>query len=153
MLTSLSLFVPASLTLCLCLCLSLSLSLSLYIYIYIYIYKHTYKEILVRSLSREDPLRREGMTANSNILAWRIPWTGSHRVRHNWSNLACMHISIHMPWNYHFTQDSEHILSLQISSFMSLCNSLSHFFPLYSIPLPRQQIISFLSLQIIIPNC
>ena len=36
----------------------------------------------------------------SSILAWRIRWTeepggllsmGSHRVGHNWSNLACMH--------------------------------------------------------------
>ena len=39
------------------------------------------------------------MATHSNILAWRIPWTeepgglqsiGSHRVRHNWSNLAHM---------------------------------------------------------------
>ena len=37
---------------------------------------------------------------HSCILAWRIPWTeepgklqstGSHRVRHNWGNLACTH--------------------------------------------------------------
>ena len=42
--TSLSLFVPASLTLCLCLSR--------------YIYTYTYKEMLVQSLSREDPLRR-----------------------------------------------------------------------------------------------
>ena len=36
---------------------------------------------------------------HSSILAWRVPWTeepgglwstGSHRVGHNWSNLACM---------------------------------------------------------------
>ena len=41
-----------------------------------------------------------GMATNSCILAWRIPWTeepgglqfmGSQRVRHNWSDLACMH--------------------------------------------------------------
>ena len=40
------------------------------------------------------------MATLSNILAWRIPWTkevgglqsiGSHRVRHNCSDLACMH--------------------------------------------------------------
>ena len=39
----------------------------------------------------------------SNILAWRIPWTdepggllsmGSHRVRHDWSDFACMHACI-----------------------------------------------------------
>ena len=40
------------------------------------------------------------MAAHSSILAWRIPWMeepggllsmGSHRVGHDWSNLACMH--------------------------------------------------------------
>ena len=40
------------------------------------------------------------MATNSSILAWRIPWTeepsgllsmGSHRVEHDWSDLACMH--------------------------------------------------------------
>ena len=40
------------------------------------------------------------MATHSGILAWRIPRTeetgrllsiGSHRVRHNWSDLACMH--------------------------------------------------------------
>ena len=42
------------------------------------------------------------MVTNSNILAWRIPWTeepgglwptGSQRVRHYWSDLAHMHMS------------------------------------------------------------
>ena len=42
------------------------------------------------------------MATHSSFLAWRIPWTeepgqlqsmGSQRVRHNWSNLACMHSS------------------------------------------------------------
>ena len=40
------------------------------------------------------------MASHSSTLAWRIPWTeepggllsiGSHRVRHDWSDLACMH--------------------------------------------------------------
>ena len=40
------------------------------------------------------------MATHSSILAWRIPWTEepggllfikSHRVGHDWSNLACMH--------------------------------------------------------------
>ena len=40
------------------------------------------------------------MAAHFSILAWRIPWTeepgrlqsmGSHRVRHDQSNLACTH--------------------------------------------------------------
>ena len=50
----------------------------------------------VQSLGQEDPLEK-GMATHSGILAWRIPWTeesgrlqstGSHRVRHNWSDLA-----------------------------------------------------------------
>jgi len=40
------------------------------------------------------------MATHSSTFAWRILWTeepggllsmGSHRVRHDWSNLACMH--------------------------------------------------------------
>ena len=50
-------------------------------------------------LGWEDPLE-EGTATYSNILALRIPWTeepgrlqsiGSQIVRHDWSNLACMH--------------------------------------------------------------
>ena len=50
----------------------------------------------VQSLGQEDPLE-EGMTIHSITLAWRIPWTeepgqlwsiGSHRVRHDLSDLA-----------------------------------------------------------------
>ena len=52
----------------------------------------------IQSLGQEDPLE-EGMATHSSILAYRIPWTdkpgrlqsmGSHRVRHNWSDLALM---------------------------------------------------------------
>ena len=59
------------------------------------------QETQVWSLGRKDPLE-ESMAIYSRILAWRIPWTedpdglqskGSHRVRHNWSNLARMHMS------------------------------------------------------------
>ena len=58
------------------------------------------QETRVRSLDREDALEK-GMATHSSILAWRIPWTeasgglqsiGSQRVRHNWSNLAYMHV-------------------------------------------------------------
>ena len=46
--------------------------------------------------------KEKGMATNSSILAWKIPWTeepepgrlqsiGLQRVRHNQSNLACMH--------------------------------------------------------------
>ena len=53
-------------------------------------------ETWVRSLGREDSLEKE-MSIHSSILAWRIPGTGepgglpstgSHRVGHDWSNLA-----------------------------------------------------------------
>ena len=49
------------------------------------------QETQVHSLGAEDPLEK-GMTAHSNVLAWRIPWTeepcglqsmGSQRVRHD----------------------------------------------------------------------
>ena len=42
-------------------------------------------------LGWEDPLEK-GKATHSSILTWRIPWTiqsmGSHRVRHDWSDLA-----------------------------------------------------------------
>ena len=53
----------------------------------------------VGSLSWEDPLE-DAMATHSSILAWESPWTeepgglqsiGSHRVRHDYSDLACMH--------------------------------------------------------------
>ena len=56
----------------------------------------------VQFLGWEDPLE-DGMATYSSILAWRIPWTeepswlqsiGSHRVRHDWSDLARTHITI-----------------------------------------------------------
>ena len=45
----------------------------------------------------------EGMATHSSILAWRIPWTEEpgglqsiepHRVRHDWSDLACTHANV-----------------------------------------------------------
>ena len=50
------------------------------------------------TLGGKDPLE-EGMATHSIILAWRILWTeepgrlqsiGLHRVRQDWSDLACM---------------------------------------------------------------
>ena len=58
----------------------------------------------VQSLGWEAPLE-EGMAIHSSILAWRIPWTeglggpqsiASHRVGHNWSNLAHKHAAFFM---------------------------------------------------------
>ena len=45
-----------------------------------------------------------GHATHSSILAWRIPWTvelgglqciASQRVRHDWSDIACMHARTH----------------------------------------------------------
>ena len=53
-------------------------------------------------LGWKDPLQ-EGMASHSSILAWRIPRTeepgglqsmGWQRVRHDWSDLACMHATL-----------------------------------------------------------
>ena len=60
------------------------------------------RETRVRSLGQEDPLEKE-MAIHSSILAWRIPGTeepgglpsmGSHRVGHDWSDLAAAAASI-----------------------------------------------------------
>ena len=54
------------------------------------------RETQVWSLGQEDPLEK-GMANHSSLLAWKIPWTeepgglpsmGSHRVGHDWSDLA-----------------------------------------------------------------
>ena len=49
------------------------------------------RETWVWSLGWEDPLEK-GKTAQSSILAWRIPWTiqfmGSQRVGHNWATFT-----------------------------------------------------------------
>ena len=53
----------------------------------------TMRETLVRSLGREDPLKKE-MAVHSRTTAWKIPWTeepgrlrsmGSQRVGHDWA--------------------------------------------------------------------
>ena len=52
------------------------------------------QETWVQSLGQEDPLEKE-MATNSNILAWKIPWTvkpgrvqsmRTQRIGHNWAN-------------------------------------------------------------------
>ena len=58
---------------------------------------------IVQSLGQEDPLEKS-MATYFGIFAWRIPWTevsarlqsiGSHRVRHNRSDLAQL-FSLHI---------------------------------------------------------
>ena len=62
----------------------------------------------------KDSLEKE-IATHSSILAWRIPWTGepgglhsmgSQRVRHDWSNLACMHRGY---INSHYSYVLEHL--------------------------------------------
>ena len=62
------------------------------------------QEMQIPSLGREDPLEKE-MAAHSSILAWRIPWTGepgwlpfmgSQRVGHGWSDGARTNIYHHL---------------------------------------------------------
>ena len=69
------------------------------------------------------PTAEKEMATHYSILAWRIPGTeepggqlsvGSHRVRHNWSNLAHVHLSL-MCAIYEF----EHIQLPMISSWPS----------------------------------
>ena len=54
----------------------------------------------IREVGSIPRLGRSPGGGHGNPLAWRIPWTeepgrvlsmGSQRVRHNWSDLACMH--------------------------------------------------------------
>ena len=61
-----------------------------------------HKETQVRYLDWEDPLEA-GTATHSSILAWRIPWTEepgrlqsmvSQTVRHDCSNIACMHTMV-----------------------------------------------------------
>ena len=65
------------------------------------------QETWVRSLGQEDPLEKE-MATHSSVLAWRIPGMGqpgglpsmgSHRVGHDWSDLAAAIIELYiMNW-------------------------------------------------------
>ena len=60
----------------------------------------------------------EGTATHSSILAWRIPWTEqsgglqstvSHRVGHNWSNLACVQMN---EVTYHLRRDLKQLSPL-----------------------------------------
>ena len=69
----------------------------------------------MRHGSGRSPGEGNGYLTPSSILAWRIPWTekpgglqfiGLHRVRHNWSDLACMHaqlvcLAVHLKLTWH----------------------------------------------------
>ena len=64
------------------------------------------QETRVRSPDQEEPLE-DGVATHSSILAWRIPGTaepgglpsmGSHRVRHDGSDLAAAALAAGFPW-------------------------------------------------------
>ena len=61
----------------------------------------TYSVKKIKLSFKEDPLEM-GMETHSSIVSWTILWTeepgglqsiGSHRVRHDWSDLAHVHTS------------------------------------------------------------
>ena len=100
-------------------------------------------EMWVWSLGRKDPLE-ESMASHSSILAWRIPWTeepvglqsiGSHRVRHDWSDLAWIHQMIKL-MNHYWNQarslqvsklhDSQKLLSIHI--FMGMQKNMTSYY-------------------------
>ena len=62
------------------------------------------------------------MATHSSILAWRIPWTEesggldsieSHKVRHDWSDLACMHARL---WKVAFPSEDCYCVFLSLST-------------------------------------
>ena len=61
------------------------------------------QETWVRSLGREDPLKK-GMDTHSSILAWRIPWTEK----------PC---GLHSPWGHKESEMTEQ-LTLYISTWV-----------------------------------
>ena len=72
------------------------------------------------------------MATHSSVLAWRIPWTekpgrlqsmGSHRVGHNWSDLAAWLVkilSVNKVFLYHITEIS-FLWEMQISKYFKDC--------------------------------
>ena len=71
------------------------------------------------------------MAAHSSILAWRIPWTeepggllsmGSHRVRHDWSDLATAAVYTHTHTHTH--THTRILLSHQKEWNDAICNNM-----------------------------
>ena len=96
-------------------------------------------EMWVQSLGQEDPLE-EGMATNSNILAWRNPWTeeagglqstGSQRVGHNFARVHSAQDAVWVKVYYFFwhmnVQIFEHHLMKRLSfSYLEpVCCSMS----------------------------
>ena len=103
----------------------------------------------VQSLGWEAPLE-EGMAIHSSILAWRIPWTeglggpqsiASHRVGHNWSNLAHKHAAFFMAQLSHPYMTTGKTITLTIQTFVGKMTSLLFdMLPRFVVPfLPRSK--------------
>ena len=95
----------------------------------------------------------KAMTTHSSVLACRIPGTGepggllsigSHRVGHDWSDLAAAGMWTNL-WNHNHNQDRKHIHPPNLSFLLYLCNI---FFNLLSSFISRKQLTCFLSSQI-----
>ena len=80
-------------------------------------------------LTHYDTLLEKKMATHSSILAWRILWTEesggllsivSHRAKHDWSDLACMHAlekemathSSFLAWRIPGTEEPDGLLSM-----------------------------------------
>ena len=86
----------------------------------------------VRSLSREDPLKKE-MATHYSTLAWKIPWTeepgrllsiGSQRVRHDWATSLSFHLLVVMTWCSYF-----HAAAKSLRSCPTLCDLIDGSLP------------------------
>ena len=98
------------------------------------------QEMQVKSLGQEGPLQ-EGTATRSSILARRIPWTeepgglqsiGSHRVRHNWSNLERTrnkHLYTHMLLVF---GEQTFLGSSSQLNWLSICKTM--YFPSFCLP-------------------
>ena len=51
------------------------------------------------------------MATHSSVLAWRIPGMGSHRVGHDWSDLAAAAAAASIFKNEYFSGSGQHSLS------------------------------------------
>ena len=85
-----------------------------------------------------DALEKE-MTTHSSVLAWRIPGTGepgglpsmgSHRVGHDWRDLAAAAAAFHYCFNLHISNDIWYINRLPFINLFMTCISvfIVHFF-------------------------
>ena len=72
----------------------------------------------------------KGMATHSSILAWSIPWTEkpwglqstvSQRVRHTWSDLACMHACYTCKTLKINKEPTSPMLSTSLTSFFPVC--------------------------------